>query len=561
MFTRAFVKTNKNHELARSVALKLKTTEAFRKNVTKTEEEKSFATKIVDSQYFDFFFFGIVVLNSIVLAIPDFSKQDTSGNLVSINSWRNTIYIQSEVAFLTAFSFEAVCKIVAHGFIREGGYFRDRWNILDMLVIVSGWISFRLTTNKFITILRLVRVVRPLKAVAKTPSLKQIVTVFISSIPKLGNVFGIAVFAFIFFGTAGLCLFSGSLLHTRCRLTPFPVRSNWTVGDDFDAFRCRDVPNVDEGLATTIWTKSTSPWANPVSDCYWPVDSEDTRLCSFSSQGLNVCEHSVEETPKSEWRWCGSNYDAFGNSRFADRIVMQAPEYISELNWGHSTFDNLGRSLMVVVEVVVIENWTQVMYLMQDSFGRSIAVAFIFVVFLGSFITLNLILSSICASINDYDREEAIEGKMNRQLSSVGNKKSRASFNELDGSGQQHSIENERLRLSVMERVYYWVLSVSEALLFWRIEILNYITQSDIFYFVSAVLVLGNLAVLSIGHFPAQSREFTQLRAANFIFELVFGFEILLRLLAAGIGDYFSDAYNTIDFLVVAASLVEYCVE
>ena len=56
--------------------------------------------------------------------------------------------------------------------------------------------------------------------------------------------------------------------------------------------------------------------------CFWPVDESDERVCDLTgtkaSLGAHVCVHggSAKGLPESEWRWCGSNFDALGNDRF-----------------------------------------------------------------------------------------------------------------------------------------------------------------------------------------------------------------------------------------------------
>ena len=72
------------------------------------------------------------------------------------------------------------------------------------------------------------------------------------------------------------------------------------------------------------------------------------RLCSFDvNHGLHKCQHDFSLTNNS-WRWCGSNFDAFGNYRFMN---VYTETYFSDLNWGFANFDNIGSSLRVVFQV------------------------------------------------------------------------------------------------------------------------------------------------------------------------------------------------------------------
>ena len=55
----------------------------------------------------------------------------------------------------------------------------------------------------------------------------------------------LAIAFFFIYGIVGLQIFSGPEMHAVCRLTPFPVFSNWTEGVDPALYRCLDAPNYD----------------------------------------------------------------------------------------------------------------------------------------------------------------------------------------------------------------------------------------------------------------------------------------------------------------------------
>ena len=66
------------------------------------------------------------------------------------------------------------------------------------------------------------------------------------------------------------------------------------------------------------WTRrSHSVWSSP-QDCYWPLDEDNARVCAMrpGTGGLHRCHHDTNALDESDWRWCGSNYDALGNPRF-----------------------------------------------------------------------------------------------------------------------------------------------------------------------------------------------------------------------------------------------------
>lgn len=120
------------------------------------------------------------------------------------------------------------------------------------------------------------------------------------------------------------------------------------------------------------WTQSSSPWSTP-RECWWPIDSEDERLCTSSSgSGEHKCEHDERYMNTSEFRWCGSNYDALGNPRFtggviegvewgADRLTDNAT-FVQSLNWGYTNFDNIFVAFLTIFQSITMEGWSDVLY-------------------------------------------------------------------------------------------------------------------------------------------------------------------------------------------------------
>ena len=84
-----------------------------------------------------------VLVNSIILALSDFSCVDSDGNLVEQGSWRNTLVANADYVFVVIFSIECIIKIIAYGFYaKSGAYMNDSWNWLDIVVVITGLIDF-----------------------------------------------------------------------------------------------------------------------------------------------------------------------------------------------------------------------------------------------------------------------------------------------------------------------------------------------------------------------------------------------------------------------------------
>ncbi len=75
-----------------------------------------------------------------------------------------------------AFVCEAILKIIGWGFIATPtAYIRDPWNILDFIIVISALAGFAMPPGVNISAvksLRILRILRPLRIIAKNKSLK-----------------------------------------------------------------------------------------------------------------------------------------------------------------------------------------------------------------------------------------------------------------------------------------------------------------------------------------------------------------------------------------------------
>ena len=240
------------------------------------------------------------------------------------------------------------------------GYFKDRWNWLDFVVVVFAILSLTVGLAN-VGYIKAFRVLRPLKSIKSFPVLASIVVVILKSLSQMRDISIVIIFLFLFFGIAGLQFFVGPYLHTRCRLTPFPVKNSWQEGDDANSFRCLSEPNYSyEGEDGNYYSKSGSPWHTPQPDCFWPIDEDDDRFCTLTGSGLHKCENS------SPVRYCGSNYDAMGNARF-DAATAHEETFIESLAYGYINYDNLGNSFLAMIVLISGNGWTDVMYFLMDA--------------------------------------------------------------------------------------------------------------------------------------------------------------------------------------------------
>ena len=95
--------------------------------------------KIVSHDYFKNFMLFIILVNSVIFALPDYSHVYPSGELKVDGSWQNRLVDEADVIFVALFTAECVLKVIAWGFYSpQGAYITDPWNILDFLIVVLG---------------------------------------------------------------------------------------------------------------------------------------------------------------------------------------------------------------------------------------------------------------------------------------------------------------------------------------------------------------------------------------------------------------------------------------
>jgi hypothetical protein len=211
--------------------------------------------------------------------------------------------------FTVLFTVEMVCKIIANGLVfHRRAYLRNGWNWLDLIVVIVGWIEMIPSIPTFRGI-RTLRILRPLRAINSFHNLRNQVVSLIKSLGQLVNVLLFLLFLFLIFGILGIQIYEGHFYQ-----------------------RCRKYPEPDE-------------YGN------WPVDETIERLCSYDEdQGWFKCPAD---------RYCGAPME-YGLD-LARENLTQAPY----MNFGITTFDNIGVSMLTIFQVITMEGWSDLMYMVS----------------------------------------------------------------------------------------------------------------------------------------------------------------------------------------------------
>jgi hypothetical protein len=417
----------------------------------------------VTSKPFDNFILLAIIANSVVSGFADYSNIDpATGELKTEGSERNTLIFALDPFFLVIFTTEMLLKMSVFGLTNKKswystdphahpGYFRDGWNWLDFVVVITGWLELVGPSEINLSFMRFFRTLRPLRTMKGSPKMRQLVNTLIASIPKLCNVVMFLGMVFTLWGIFALQLWGWQgQMHGRCRLTPYPLSMDALNGSVFDvhnrtnarSFPPDDPPVHDPAFTAALmaghagsgsavrcvqdanddkkWSdmggKVDSPWHGG-QDCVWPIAAEHPKYCDLgrATEGWGSAEKggraggvlSGAGCPQrfdGTKMWCGSNFDNAGNSRFKSAEVMRSDTYVAELNWGYTNYDTMGDSVFTVILGITLK-WVEAMYSCMNGFDPLLAVVFfVFLVFFGAFFVMNVLLAVIWQSFEETTR-------------------------------------------------------------------------------------------------------------------------------------------------------------
>ncbi|KAE8956578.1 hypothetical protein PF010_g31691, partial [Phytophthora fragariae] len=189
---------------------------AFIRFVTKENVVRRRCIRLVSHAYFDRFIIFCIVLNSVVLAVVDFSvvdgglnptshgKKFENGALVDAYSRANHVVEIFEFVLTGVFTLECVLKLVALGVTGKGSYWKDSWNVVDFFMLFASSFVAEIPGMPNISEFRAVRVLRPLRSLSAFPGMRRLITALLNAIPALQSVVALQMFAFLIFGILGI---------------------------------------------------------------------------------------------------------------------------------------------------------------------------------------------------------------------------------------------------------------------------------------------------------------------------------------------------------------------
>uniref|UniRef100_A0A8C7Z5L0 Voltage-dependent T-type calcium channel subunit alpha n=1 Tax=Oryzias sinensis TaxID=183150 RepID=A0A8C7Z5L0_9TELE len=334
---------------------------------------------MVSSPWFERISIMVILLNCVTLGMyqPCENIDCTSDRCQILQAFDAFIYI--------FFALEMVIKMVALGIFGRRCYLGDTWNRLDFFIVMAGMVEYSLDLQNInLSAIRTVRVLRPLKAINRVPSMRILVNLLLDTLPMLGNVLLLCFFVFFIFGIIGVQLWAG-LLRNRCMTLPTPYYQPeenderpfiCSLASDNGIMSCSDVPTRREGGRICCLDKE---------------DALHRQALGLSPEPLNNGSGAGE---------------ALG-------LCINWNQYYTRCHTGNTNphkgainFDNIVYAWIVIFQVITLEGWVEIMYYVMDAHSFYNFIYFILLIIIGSFFMINLCLVVIATQFSETKQRE-----------------------------------------------------------------------------------------------------------------------------------------------------------
>lgn len=146
-------------------------------------------TKLVMHKYFQPVIISIILINGLIIVGETYFTG-------------NSVLLTLDLIIVWIFVLEVILKLVGFGL---KGYFSDRWNRFDFIIVVASLIFY---ATPFVSILRLIRVLRLIRLIPAIPALRKIIDSLMKSIPALTGILGLSFLLFSIYAIIGTTFFS-----------------------------------------------------------------------------------------------------------------------------------------------------------------------------------------------------------------------------------------------------------------------------------------------------------------------------------------------------------------
>ena len=313
------------------------------------------------------------------------------GECPAADQEHNELLESIELGFLIVFTLEVLVKLVA----LAGKFFTDGWNVLDFVIVGSGYLVFIFPDFSSSTF-RTIRVLRPLRSIGMMPGVRLLIDALIRSLPGLSAVGMLILFVFAIFGVLGVQIFGGTL-DNHC----VPVNE------------CQPAYVEGVGAAAALAVNTSATWAYleygacmTDDDCIqtlsWQED-EHTMVCreatlpeaipltTLATGEYGFCRDDPE-TPYT----CENRPDMD-----KDRLGYTCVPVTEPYHHGATSFNNIGRVMLILFQLCTTEGWTTIMIPLLDTNSQvTVYVFFALALVSMSFFLVNFVVAQMVVAFS-----------------------------------------------------------------------------------------------------------------------------------------------------------------
>ncbi|XP_063720723.1 voltage-dependent calcium channel type A subunit alpha-1-like isoform X3 [Symsagittifera roscoffensis] len=488
---------------------------------------RKWAKRITEWVPFEYLILLTIMANCVVLALETHLPKDDKTPLAKKLE-------KTESVFLAIFCIEAVLKIIAQGLLlHPRSYLRNGWNILDFVVVVTGFITAVGPSMNFTQALRAARVLRPLKLVSGIPSLQVVLKSIIQAMAPLLQIALLLAFAIVIFAIIGLELFNESFhltcFHNRTQEILDPD-SPHICGTDDQGYQCpsdyvckkywigpnfgiTNFDNIGYGMLTVFQCITMEGWTDVM---YWTSDAIGATytwlyfvpliiLGSFFMLNLVLGVLSGEFAKEREKV---ENRREFLKNKRQKQLEKELEGY---MNW-----------LIKAEEVVLAEEQ------ISEEEKRAIRERRKQLMLKGKF--------KIQVDEEDEDEEEEEEDD-----GATDNPFTRNHHNAPSGTGGRGKSNSPEYKRKQKQLRHF----------------IKKLVKSNAFYWTIIALVFLNTVFVAVEHYNQPDWLTTFLKYTEYIFLALFMFEMLLKMYGLGPKLYFKSSFNCFDCVVILGSIGE----
>ncbi|XP_037622668.1 sodium channel protein type 4 subunit alpha B-like isoform X1 [Sebastes umbrosus] len=420
-----------------------------------------------------------------------------------------------ELVFTAIYTFEAIIKVVSKGFcVGKFTFLRDPWNWLDIMVIITGYLTEFVDFGK-LSVLRTVP--RVMKIITVIPGLKTTVGDLVQSVKGLAGVIVLMVFCLSYFALIGLQLFMGSLKR-KC-VIGFPTELHYNETEwDYNATQF----HYNEYIT------------NPENYYFMPGQIE-ALLCGNSSDS-GICPEGF--------------------------ICLKAGK---NPNYGFTSYDSFGWSLLSMVTLMSQDFCENLVQLTLRAAGKAYLTFFVVIVFPGCFCLLSLAVAAVAMASGE--REEAGVAELKEKEEEFGQimeALKRREEEEQEASRAAPSTESMRGLDEDRKLCSRCWLAFAGFLLKWNCcgcwrwlkqQLYAFITNPFFDFWVVVCLILYTL-FMAMEHYPMTPQFESMLVHTELAFTAIFAAEMVVKLVAMDPYGYFQVGWNIFDSVLVVLSLL-----